>query len=127
MKNVIKEIFIMLLLCVAIALILAVVFYDYNPINKEIPKPITYQMPSELSDVKEEIDTPLSNNEEQIIKTYELTEDDLKKTDYDPGKVNPFEVYSEEKNNTTTNSVNNTIDKTDTNSTGSFFKNKVVK
>ena len=132
MKNVIKEIFIMLLLCVAIALVLAVVFYEYNPINKEIPETITYQMPSELSDVKEEIDTPLSNNEEQVIRTYELTEDDLEKTNYDAGKVNPFAAYSEEADNTvtngttnnTTNTSNNTTNKTDTNSTGSFFTNQ---
>ena len=104
MKNAIKEIFIMLLLCIAIALILAVVFYDYNPINKEIPKTIEYQMPSELSEVKEEIDTPLTSSEEQqVIRTYEVTQDDLnsaKKTkNYDAGKANPFMAYSD---NTTT-------------------------
>ena len=96
MKNIIKEIFIMLLLLVAIGLILAVIFYDYNPMNKEIPKAITYQMPSELSDIKEELEIPLTTNEEQIIRTYELTETDLdryKKTNYDAGKVNPFEDY----------------------------------
>lgn len=102
MKNVIKEIFIMLLLCIAIALILAVVFYDYNPINKEVPQTITYQFPSELGDVKEDLDTPLTNNEDQVIRTYEVTEDDLnraKKTNYDAGKANPFMAYSD---NTTT-------------------------
>lgn len=145
MKNVIKEVFIMLLLCVAIILILAIVFYDYNPTNKEIPKLVTYQMPSELSEIKEEIETPLSNGEEQIIRTYELTEDDLKgyeKTNYDAGKVNPFEAYSNNENtntvnNTTTNTVNknnttnknntnstvnnNTTNKEDANKTGTFF------
>lgn len=97
MKNIIKEIFIMLLLLVAIGLILAVIFYDYNPMNKEIPKTITYEMPSELSDIKEELEIPLTAGEEQIIRTYELTEIDLdryKRTNYDAGKVNPFEVYN---------------------------------
>ena len=141
MKSVIKEIFIMLLLCVAIVLILAVMFYDYNPTNKEIPKPVTYQMPSELSDIKEEIDTPLSNGEDQIIRTYELTEDDLKgyeKTNYDAGKVNPFESYSKNETTNTTNNTtnttnnikntvntnktnNNTTTKEDANKTGTFF------
>lgn len=124
MKNVIKEIFIMLLLCIAIALILAVVFYDYNPINKEVPQTITYQFPSELGDVKEDLDTPLTNNEDQVIRTYEVTEDDLnraKKTNYDAGKANPFMAYSDNTttDGNTTNSTGNTINnnKTNTNST----------
>ena len=123
MKNVIKEIFIMLLLCIAIALILAVVFYDYNPINKEVPQTITYQFPSELSDVKEDLDTPLINNEDQVIRTYEVTEEDLnraKKTNYDAGKANPFMAYSDNTTTegNTTNSTGNTTNnnKTNTNS-----------
>lgn len=124
MKNVIKEIFIMLLLCIAIALILAVVFYDYNPINKEVPQTITYQFPSELGDVKQDLDTPLTNNEDQVIRTYEVTEDDLnraKKTNYDAGKANPFMAYSDNTttDGNTTNSTGNTTNnnKTNTNST----------
>ncbi len=124
MKNVIKEIFIMLLLCIAIALILAVVFYDYNPINKEVPQTITYQFPSELGDVKDDLDTPLTNNEDQVIRTYEVTEDDLnraKKTNYDAGKANPFMAYSDNTttDGNTTNSTGNTTNnnKTNTNST----------
>lgn len=126
MKNVIKEIFIMLLLCIAIALILAVVFYDYNPINKEVPQTITYQFPSELSDVKEDLDTPLTNNEDQVIRTYEVTEEDLnraKKTNYDAGKANPFMAYSDNTTtegnttNSTGNTTNNNKTNTNTNST----------
>ena len=37
-KSVIKEIGIILLLFVVIVLITAFVFYDYNPINKTIPR-----------------------------------------------------------------------------------------
>ena len=130
MKNVIKEIFIMLLLCIAIALILAVVFYDYNPINKEVPQTITYQFPSELGDVKEDLDTPLTNNEDQVIRTYEVTEDDLnraKKTNYDAGKANPFMAYSDNTttNGNTTNSTGNTTNnnKTNTNSNSTSKNN----
>ena len=126
MKNVIKEIFIMLLLCIAIALILAVVFYDYNPINKEVPQTITYQFPSELGDVKEDLDTPLTNNEDQVIRTYEVTEDDLnraKKTNYDAGKANPFMAYSD---NTTTdgNTTNSTVNTTNNNKTNTNSTSK---
>lgn len=130
MKNIIKEIFIMLLLCVAIVLVLAVIFYDYNPINKEVPKAITYKMPDELSEIKEELNTPLVNDKEEVIRTYELTEKELngyKKTNYDAGKVNPFAKYAEDTNtalNTITNTITNT---TNTNSTGSFFENSSSK
>ena len=132
MKNIIKETFIMLLLCVAIGLILAVIFYDYNPINKEVPEAITYKMPSELSGLKEELDTPLTNNEDEVIRTYELTEKELngyKKTNYDAGKVNPFAKYTEQStNNIISNTVtNNVTNKTNTNSTGSFFENSSTK
>lgn len=129
-KNVFKEIFIMILLCIAIALVLAVVFYEYNPINKEIPNPVAYKMPEELNSVESELETPLSNENEQVIQTYELTEEDLegyKDLNYDAGKVNPFEMYSED----TTNNVvdSNTINsgKTDTNSSGTFFENGSTK
>ena len=130
MKNIIREIFIMLLLCVAIILVLSIIFYDYNPINKEVPQTITYKMPSELSEIQEELNTPLVNDQEEVIRTYELTKEDMKhykNTNYDAGKVNPFAKYSENTNilgNTVTNPDGN---KTNTNSTGSFFENSSSK
>lgn len=132
-KNIIKEIFIMLLLCLAIVLILSVVFYDYNPINKVVPTTIKYSMPDELAEIKEELETKLISQEEQVIRTYEVTEDEIdlyKKTNYDPGKANPFEVYkvdtnentnTNNNNSNTTNNNSNTTNKTNTNSTGTLF------
>ena len=130
MKNVFKEIFIMVLLCIAIALVLAVVFYEYNPMNKDIPTPIAYQMPENLDEVKEELETPLSNENEQVIRTYELTEDDLEAYEglnYDAGKVNPFEKYTEETPSDDADSNTVGTDKTDTDSTGTFFENGSTK
>ena len=127
-KNVFKEVFIMLLLCAAIVLILAVVFYDYNPINKVVPSPISYKMPSDLSSIKEEIESTIKPEEDQIIQSYEITEAEMKlykKTNYDPGKANPF-LADSTNNNTITNSVGNTTtnkgNTTNTGSTGSFFE-----
>lgn len=127
-KNVFKEIFIMLLLLAAIILVLAVVFYDYNPMNKVVPSALTYKMPDNLSAVKEELETTLITQEEQIIKTYELTERELKlseKINYAPGKANPFEAYTEETEGNTVTGNNNSSSKgntTNTGSTGSFFE-----
>ena len=51
-KSIIKEAFIMLLLCIAILLILGILFYDYIPTNKVIPEKEAYSTPN---NVKEEI------------------------------------------------------------------------
>ena len=51
-KKVIKEIIIMLLLCLAIILILGVLLYEYVPSNKIIPEEVSYTTPEE---VKEEL------------------------------------------------------------------------
>lgn len=133
-KNILKEVFIMLLLCAAVVLILAVVFYDYNPINKVVPSTVTYKMPDDLSEVKEELETTLITQDEHVIKTYELTEDELnlyKSVNYEPGKANPFEAYTESTDNsanTNSNTNNNTnTNNTNTNSTGTFFENGSTK
>ena len=41
-KNVIKEIIIILLLCLAIILILGILLYEYVPISKTVPNPVSY-------------------------------------------------------------------------------------
>ena len=139
-KTVLKETFIMLMLCAVIALILAVFFYDYIPINKVVPEPIAYSMPEELTEVKEELQNSITNANEKVVMTYEIDESDLagyKQTKtYDAGKANPFEVYSEEtapeqteENNSTNTTENNSSgtattseNKTNSNSTGTLFE-----
>ena len=53
-KSIIKEIIIMLLLCVAILLILGVLFYDYIPSNKVVPCKIAYSTPENIQEVVNE-------------------------------------------------------------------------
>ena len=48
LKSVIKEIFIILLLSIAIVLILGILFYDYIPINKVIPDREAYTTPENV-------------------------------------------------------------------------------
>ena len=90
-KSIIKEIFIMLLLCLAIVLVLGVIFYDYIPTNKTVPNKLaTYTTPEE---VKEEIDQKVAEIENEVI-TYTITGADLnlyKQTNsYETGKADPF-------------------------------------
>ena len=68
-KSIIKEIIIMLLLCVAILLILGVLFYDYIPSNKVVPGKIAYSTPENIQEeVNEEV---IEANKTKI--TYEVT------------------------------------------------------
>lgn len=137
LKNILKESIIMILLCAAIALILAVIFYDFIPINKVIPETITYAMPEELSEVKEELRNTFSDESENVVLTYEVTEEDLseyKQTSaYKAGKANPFGIYKEEpaeensassgETNSTDNSSNGkSVENTNKNSTGTIFE-----
>ena len=57
LKSVIKEIFIILLLSIAILLILGILFYDYIPINKVVPEKEAYVTPE---NVRNEIDETIS-------------------------------------------------------------------
>lgn len=107
-KTIIKETCIILLLCVAILLVLGIVFYEYIPISKVIPNKVTYTVPEE---VKNELDsTPQSSETTTQTLTYEIDSGDLKKYEksgvLDKGKSNPFSVYSSGNDNTL---IDNTV------------------
>ena len=102
-KNIIKEIIIILLLCLAIILILGILLYEYAPMSKTIPNPVSYTTPEE---VQQELATSSDVDESQIIMTYEVDSSDLRNyeriNDYQPGKANPFSSYTTSGENTTT-------------------------
>lgn len=150
-KNIIKEIIIMLLLCLAIILILGVILYEYVPSNKILPEEVSYVTPQ---NIKEELNSSNSVEEDKVILTYEIDESDLANyqriKDYKPGKVNPFSTYEEktEENqsqngqNTTNNnsgstnsdnsssnggSTQNSVQNSNTSSEGTYFPDKGTK
>jgi len=141
-KSIIKEIFIMLLLCVAIVLILGILFYDYIPTNRVIPTKEAY---STSENVKTEIEEKITEIEKTEI-SYEITDSDLniykQTSSYKPGKSDPFSLKEENKTNgnnsnnqttnenknTTTNEIKNDIvSNTNKNSTGTFFNDTGIK
>ena len=73
-KTIIKEIIIALLVCLAVLLVLSVILYDFIPSNKIIPEPVEYQPSSE---VEVEINATVDDHSNEIIKTYEITANDL--------------------------------------------------
>lgn len=94
-KAIIKELIIVLLLCLAIILLLGVLLYEYVPSNKIIPDKVSYTTPEE---VREELSKSENVDSEQIILTYSVDAADLnnyeKINGYVPGKPNPFSDFS---------------------------------
>lgn len=126
-KTIFKEICIILLLCVAIVLVLGVIFYDYIPTNKAVPNKLSaYVTPQE---VKTEIDEQVAEINKVEV-SYEITGTDInlyKQThSYTPGKIDPFSASTNVENieNVENNSQNNN---TDPNSTGTFFNDTGLK
>lgn len=132
-KSLIKEIVIMILLCIAIVLILGILFYNYIPSNKVVPTKEAYRTPNNVKAEIEEQITELN----KIEISYEITDANLeiykKSSSYKPGKSNPFALANTTGgNNTAGNTNNNGGDDGQTenqdkntdvsnNSTGTFF------
>lgn len=123
-KKLIKEMMVMLLLCLAIILILGVLLYEYVPSNKMIPDRVSYTTPTE---VQEELRKGEKVENDEVILTYSITASDLDNYEriytYVPGKPNPFSSYniatnSEETTNQNENASTTTSNhnQTDTNS-----------
>ena len=123
-KNIIKEIIIILLLCLAIILVLGVLLYEYVPSNKIIPEKVSYTTPE---NVKEELNKTDGVDEEEIIMEYKVEASDLnnykKVSDYVPGKPNPFSSYNTEttngQNNSSGNSSGTTVNNSNSSNAGS--------
>ncbi len=134
-KSIIKEIFIILLLCIAIVLILGVLFYNNIATNKAIPSKLAeYKTPENVKNKIEE-QTP-ENSTEEI--TYQIDSTDLKlykeTHGYTAGKVNPFSastsvsnVENTENNNDTIENGQNDEKNVDSNSVGTFYNNTSTK
>ena len=126
MLKVMKEIIIMLLICLVALLILAVIFYEYIPARKVVAEVTTYTTPEKIAGL---LADDIDEKENDVILTfeegeYEVTSKDLKNyeaTDkYVPGKSNPFaavpsEVTDEDNTNTTSTNTTNTNTSTNTN------------
>ena len=148
-KTILKELIISLLLCLAIILLLGILLYEYVPMTKTIPSPVSYTTPE---NVKQELANTEGVSEYEIIMTYEVDSTDINNNkriqDYKPGKANPFSSYltpetttnengttgasssttgnGDVANNTGTSTSGNTQDNSNT-SGGQFFQNKGTK
>lgn len=109
-KSIVKEIIIILLLCLAIIVVLGLLLYEYVPMSKVVPEPVSYTTPEA---VKEELIETGEIDDSQVIMTYEINSSDLSNferiNDYNPGKANPFSSYqvnNDSENGETTSTTN---------------------
>jgi len=104
MSKIIKEIIIMLLVCLVGMLLFSVIFYEYIPNRKIVPEVTEY---SASDKIKEQMADDIDKKDDQIVKTFEVTSSDLNNfkvtKDYVAGKANPFAaVASDAESNATT-------------------------
>ena len=102
LTRILKEIFIIILLALAIVLILGVLFYNYIPTNKLLPGQVAYTPTKEVNELKEQAEA--EENMQKVNLVYEVDASDLKvyqnSGSYNPGKVNPFANTSEDTSGT---------------------------
>ena len=113
MAKIIKEIIIMLLVCLLTMLVLAIALYKYIPNRKTVPEVVKYTASEDVQDLLDDnIDS--KSDTDNVILTYEVTAGDLSgyqsTNTYVPGKSNPFAATASsdiaEDNNNTGNSGN---------------------
>ncbi len=107
-KSIFKEILIILLVCVAIVLIMAVIFYNYIPTNKVIPAKVTaYQLPQNVEDIINEttIDSYNTSGINYTIDDSDLTRYEATQS-YNPGKADPFAATTDDAPASTDNDSN---------------------
>lgn len=126
--NFIKEVIISLLVCLLVLVGLSFAFYNFIPTNKVIPEKIEYKASEEI---KQELGTEVNNNSDNIIKTYEITANDLdqyqKNKDYNPGKKNPFAAVSQGSSDNTADGSTSTDNTLENNKGGSLFESAGTK
>lgn len=95
MTKIIKEIFIMLLVCLVGILLFAVALYNFIPNRKVVPEIKTYSATEKIEEMKAD---DVDKEDKQVVLTYKVTSSDLntyKATkSYVPGKENPFSAPS---------------------------------
>jgi len=114
MSKAIKEIIIMLLICLVAMLTLAIALYQYIPSKKNVPEIVQYEVSEQVQDLLED-NIDQKSEKDRVILTYEVTKGELSgyqtTNDYIPGKSNPFgdvsKTITEEEPTTTDNSENN--------------------
>jgi len=111
MKTILKEIMIVLLLCIAILFVLSILFYDYNPISKVVPNKIAYSVPENIRNELEEENVQNTLSIDNKVYTVEGSDLNIykKSNSYNPSKENPFASTPSGDANITVNTINTNV------------------
>lgn len=129
--EIIKDIFISLLIVAAIVIILSIVFYDDISLGRVISEAEEYVLTNEM---QKELENSELEDVQEIIVNYYIDASDLKKyedtKEYDKGKSNPF-AAAEISDNSTDNSIDGSNNSSSTNGTdnssGNFYEDEGIK
>ena len=119
MTKAIKEVIIMLLICLIAMLALAIGLYKYIPSKKNIPEVVQYEVSEQVQDLLED-NIDKKSDKDRVILTYEVTKGELSgyqtTNDYIPGKSNPFgdvnKTIAEDENESSIESTDENGEKT---------------
>lgn len=121
-KELIKNIGIEILIIIAIILFLMIICYNKISIGRVIPTVEQYQLSDEI---KSELESEQTEENSEIITTYELDASDLKKyektKEYNKGKKNPFAAEETSTSNTSTEEKGTSETNESTSSTNTNF------
>ena len=115
--SLVKEIILSLVSCLVVLIALSIGFYRFIPNNKVI------------QEIKNELNSEVETNSESIVKTYEITNNDMEnykaKKEYVPGKKNPFAPVDTSSDTDSTDDDASSVITTpggNSNSSGSLFE-----
>ena len=132
MTKAIKEIIIMLLICLIAMLALAIALYQYIPSKKTVPEITKYSASEQVQDLLED-NIDQKSDKDRVILTYEVTKGELSgyqvTNDYIPGKSNPFgevnkTITEETETDPTSDNSDNSSNNNDTSSQKGEEKNE---
>lgn len=128
--EIVKEMFISILIVVCIGVIVAIAFYDKLALTKEIPKAEEYSLTAEMQN---ELKNSQLEAEQETIINYYIDAADLKNYEkhnqYIKGKTNPFAEVSNltTENGTSSNESENQKPIQNNGSTGGFYEDDGTK
>lgn len=118
--EIIKDLFISILIVACLIFVLGVVFYDKISLGKVIPESQDYELSKEM---QEELKETNLDNSQEVIVNYYIKATDLNKyektNEYVKGKSNPFAAESTDPDNTISGD-NNTSDNNNSSSEGFY-------
>lgn len=125
MLKFVKEIIIMLVICLVGLLLFAVIFYEYIPSRKIVAEVSSYEVSSEIEELLED---DIDSEDSEVLAIYEednynVTTSDLNSyqatEDYVAGKSNPFATVADDEEETEEESSSSTSSSTSSSETSS--------